>query len=348
MSTSVIPGQNALADGGVSGSAKADFGDVRAEFSALISAVGVYDLSGRARLALTGKDRVRWLNGMVSNKIRDLAAGQGVYAFVLNPQGHILADLYAYSRDESLLLETEGAQLEKLLAIFKRYIIMDDVRIEDQRQQLAAIGIAGPKAREVARAAGFELPELAALQFTQLTWRGANVTITREDHGVEGYEFWLAPAQRDELWEALVKAGAAPVGATALELLRIAAGVPRYGQDIRERDLPQETGQERALNFAKGCYIGQEIVERIRSRGAVHRSFTGFVVQGALPSPGTKIQADGKDVGEITSSASLPLAAGEFVVALGYLRKEARDNALVAGDARLSSSDLPFPQVFKR
>ena len=123
--------------------------------------------------------------------------------------------------------------------------------------------------------------------------------------------------------EALVKAGARPVGTAALDLLRIAAGIPRYGVDIRERDLPQETEQERALNFSKGCYVGQEIVERIRSRGQVRRKFTGFEIDGQLPAAGSKIQVEGKDVGEITSAASLPLAGGERRVALGYIRREA-------------------------
>ena len=329
------------------GHARPDFGDVRAEFAALVSACGVFDLADRARIAVTGKDRVRWLNGMVSNKIRDLGDGSGVYAFVLNPQGRILADLYAYNQGESLLLETEQSQLENLLTIFKRYIIMDDVRLENMDQQLAAIGIAGPKSRAVLRSAGLELPELAPLQFVDLPWRDSKVTVVMGDNpGVNCFELWLSPPQRDEVWEALVQAGAAPVGATALELLRVASGVPRYGQDIRERDLPQETEQERALHFSKGCYIGQEIVERIRSRGAVHRKFSGFIVEGSLPPAGAKIQAEEKDVGEITSAASLPLATGELAVALGYVRREASEKPLNAGAAKLTLSSLPFSLVF--
>jgi folate-binding protein YgfZ len=345
MSIPVIQRQQILAEDGLTGS----LGDVRAELAALISGCGVYDLSDRALLALTGKDRVRWLNGMVSNKIRDLAAGQGVYAFVLNPQGHILADLRAYNRGESLLVGTDQSQLEKVLAIFKRYIIMDDVRVENMHEQMAAIGVAGPKAREVARAGGFEIPELTPLQFVQVPWRGSDLTVVRGDsESVESFEFWLAPEQRAELRPALLQAGAAPVGATALDLLRIASGIPRYGQDIRERDLPQETEQQRALNFTKGCYIGQEIVERIRSRGAVHRKLTGFLVEGPLPPAGTKILAEGKELGELTSAASLPLDTGELAVALGYLRREAASGKpLEAGGAKLTVSDLPFPQVFK-
>ena len=326
-------------------------GEVRAEFDALLSGCGCYDLNSRVKVALTGSDRVRWLNGMVTNNIRDLAAGRGVYAFLLNPQGHILGDLYAYNRGESLMIDTDRSQSEKLLATFDHYIIMDDVEVADVSDKLTAIGITGPKSRAVLQAAGFEVSNLEPLQFVDLAWRDAAVTVVRGDNpSVESYELWLAPDQGTVVRDALTRAGAMPVGANALELLRIAAGIPRYGQDIRERDLPQETEQQRALHFSKGCYIGQEIVERIRSRGNVHRKFTGFEVEGALPAVGTKIQADGRDIGEITSVASLPLSGGERSVALGYIRRElaAPGKQIQAGDARLSIAPLPFSEIFQR
>ena len=164
---------------------------------------------------------------------------------------------------------------------------------------------------------------------------------------MRSYEIWLAPENAKQVWEALVNTGAKPVGTTALDLYRVALGIPKYGQDIRERDLPQETEQTGALHFSKGCYIGQEIVERIRSRGNVRRKFTGFLIDGPLPAAGTKIQSAGKDVGEITSSASLPGAAGERAVALGYLRREAAmpDKELQAGNARATVTQLPFEVI---
>src|SRR5207244_673765 len=122
------------------------------------------------------------------------------------------------------------------------------------------------------------------------------------------------------------------------------AGIPRYGVDIRERDLPQETEQQRALNFNKGCYVGQEIVERIRSRGAVHRKFTGFLVEGTVHiAPGNKVVAAEKDVGEITSVASLPLLAGEKTVALGYIRREVGvpGREVMIGTAKATVLQLP-------
>jgi aminomethyltransferase len=159
------------------------------------------------------------------------------------------------------------------------------------------------------------------------------------------FGLWIDTEHASATWEAVVKAGATPVGAEALELARIADGIPRYGQDIRERDLPQETGQMRALSFAKGCYIGQEIVERIRARGKLHRGWSGFrIVQGALPVAGSKVQAGGKEVGEITSAAMLPAADGEIAVALGYVRNEAGSPGTLVeiGAAHAQVESLPF------
>ncbi len=321
-------------------------GDVRAEFLALLSGCGVYDLRGRSKIRLTGADRVRWLNGMVTNNIRDLALNHGVYAFLLNAQGHIQADLYAYNTGDSLLLDIDARQREVVLAHFDKFIIMDDVEVTDVSAALAGMGVAGPRAKEVLSAAGIHVPDLAPLELCTPTCDCAcgclQCTVVRGDDPGSSYEIWLAPGMMKPTWDAFLAAGATAVGADALERRRISLGIPRYGVDIRERDLPQETGQMRALNFTKGCYLGQEIVERIRSRGAVHRQFTAFLVEGPLPAPGTKIQADEKGVGEITSSTNLPLPAGDRSVALGYLRREAVGKELRAGTAKLTPGQMPM------
>ncbi len=325
--------------------------ELRREFEALLSDCGVYGLDHRAQIAITGSDRTRWLNGMVTNNIRDLQPGHGVYAFLLNPQGRILGDLYAYNRGESLLAETDRSQVKTLLSTFDHYIIMDDVELSDISDQQQLTGLAGPGSHRVLQDAGLEIPALVPLQFVDVTWRDTPVTVVRGDNSsVATYEIWTPPEPAQPLRDALVKAAATPARPEALELLRIAAGVPRYGLDIHERDLPQETGQERALHFSKGCYIGQEIVERIRSRGAVHRSFTGFHVHGKLPALGTQIQSDGKDVGEVTSAASLPTSTGELGVALGYLRREAAvpGKRLLAESSQVTIAALPFTEVFSR
>jgi folate-binding protein YgfZ len=326
-----------------------DFGDAKGEFAALLSGCGVFDLGSRAKITLTGNDRVRWLNGMVTNNVRDLQTGHGIYAFLLNPQGHILADLYAYNRGDSLVVDTDQWQMEKLLATFDHYIIMDDVEVANISDKLTAIGVAGPKAQAALRAIGFDVPQLEPLQFVERTWDNTTLTIVRGDNpSLESYEIWLRPEPVSGFWNALTKNSAKPVGTMAWDWLRIASGIPRYGLDIRERDLPQETEQQRALNFNKGCYIGQEIVERIRSRGNVHRKFTGFEVAGPLPTAGTKIQSDGRDVGEVTSAAALPLEAGEYAVALGYVRREIANpgKQLQTGDHHLTVAAVPFSRIF--
>ena len=324
-----------------------NIGSVPAGFHALISACGIYGLSFRAKIRLTGSDRVRWLNGMVTNNIRDLGPNHGVYCFLLNAQGHIQADFYAYNMGDFILVDTDAQLREKVLAHFEKFVIMDDVEVADVTATLGGIGVAGPRAKAILRDAGIEMPELAPLEICtpkcDCDCGCLQCTVVRGDEVAgESYEIWLAPDQMKAAWNALVAAGAIPVSADALEMRRISRGTPRYGVDIRERDLPQETGQMRALNFTKGCYLGQEIVERIRSRGAVHREFTAFLIDGPIPSPGTKIQADEKEVGEVTSSADLPLAVGNRAVALGYLRREAVSKDLRAGAAMLKPTPLPI------
>jgi folate-binding protein YgfZ len=323
-----------------------DSGGARAQLQTLVSGCGIYDLSSRAKIRLTGGDRVRWLNGMVTNNIRDLAGNHGAYCFLLNAQGHIQADFYAYNMGESIIVDTDAQLREKVLAHFDKFIIMDDVEVADVTATLGVIGVAGPQAEAVMRAAGIEIPELAPLEMCMpkcdCDCGCIQCTVVRGDEAAgESYEIWLAPDQMKPARDALTAAGATTVGAEALEMRRISRGIPRYGVDIRERDLPQEAGQMRALNFTKGCYLGQEIVERIHSRGAVHREFTAFVVDGPRPAPGTKIQADEKEVGEITSSADLPLTEGDRTIALGYLRREAVNKNLRAGIASLKPTSLP-------
>jgi len=321
----------------------ADFGDVRAEFYALLSGCGVYDLGWRAKILLTGGDRVRWLNGMISNNVRDLATGHGVYAFLLNAQGRIQADLYAFQRGGSLLIDTERSQLEKVLQAFDHYIIADDVEIKDISDQLTALGLTGPGSRKVLERAGIVVPELGYLQFVDARWNDVSITLLHSgEEAKDSWQVWIAPQHVSALRDTLAKAGARPSGTAALNLFRISRGIPQFRLDIRERDLPQETGQMRALSFTKGCYLGQEIVERIRSRGAVHRQFSAFVVEGPLPEMGTKIQGDGEEAGEITSSAVLPLPGGDRAVVLGYLRREAAGKELQAGTARLTQTQTPI------
>lgn len=323
----------------------ASFGDTAAELRALLEYAGVYDVSWQAKLVLSGEDCVRWLNGMVTNNVRDLALNRGVYSFVLNPQGRNQGDLVSYNRGDYLLVTTDREQSPKLKEIFDRYIIMDDVEVEDISDQLATIAVAGAKSADVLGAIGIDTTLFEPGQVGDLVWREIGISVVRSVlPAMDGYEFWSTPASLEKVWDALVSSGATPVGSDAVELYRISRGIPRYGVDLRERDLPQETGQQHVLNFAKGCYVGQEIVERIRSRGNVHRIFVGFEVEGEPPALGSKVVADGKDAGEITSAAQLPFPGGERTLALGYIRREFSDpgRAVKINDRDAVVRVLPF------
>jgi aminomethyltransferase len=161
---------------------------------------------------------------------------------------------------------------------------------------------------------------------------------------------WIPNKDVNKLWASLLQSGAQEVHASALEAFRVLCGIPKIGSDIREKTLPQETAQDRALNFNKGCYIGQEIVERIRARGSVHRVLTGFEVTGPVPPAGTMIQLDGKDIGLITTSATIPTREGDRAIALGYLRKEhfSEDASFDFSGARLRPVQLPFASLINQ
>jgi folate-binding protein YgfZ len=315
------------------------------EFSMLRSSAAVYDLGWRSKLIATGDDRIRWMNGMVTNNIRDLALNFGTYNFLLNPQGRIQADLYVYNRGEYLLVDTDASQAEKLQQILRKYIIMDRVEVSDTTGKLTSIGIGGEKSAAILSALGLPA-DLSTLQIVDGVLENIGISLVRADSS-NSYEVWMSPENAAAIWNLLVRAGAHPLGAETLELVRIAAGVPRYGQDINERDLPHETEQSRALNFRKGCYIGQEIVERIHSRGQVHRKFTGFRFTGSPPSPGAKIESNGKEVGEITSVAVLSDTGQGSTIGLGYIRREVGTPGaeVTAGGARATVANLPFESL---
>ncbi|HLW54611.1 MAG TPA: folate-binding protein [Candidatus Angelobacter sp.] len=320
-----------------------DFGDPAGELAALREQAGVFDLGWRAKVTVGGKDRVRWLHNMVTNNVRDLALHRGYYNFVLNAQGRILGDMYIYNRGDSLLFDTDRAQVETLVTAMKRFIIMDKVELTPN-DGIRSIGICGPKAAAALQGAGIEVEGPSALEFREQKLGEHAFTVVRgPENKPDWYELWGDEAGLAAARDKLIAAGAKPVGARALEWWRILKGIPHYGQDIRDRDLPQETAQTQAVNFTKGCYIGQEIVERIRSRGQVHRTFTGFEFPGTPAAIG-KYEAAGRAFAELTSTAVIPLAAGARALGLGYIREEARaagpEVDLNGVKARIA--DLPF------
>jgi folate-binding protein YgfZ len=323
-----------------------DAPDRAIQLSALLSGAGFAALDRTGWIRVTGEDRVRWLNGMVTNAIQGLAPGEGCYNFVLNAQGRIQGDLTAFAQTDELLLETDLQGLPGLIATLDHFIIMDDVELSDISAERKGVVLAGPRAAVILEGLGLFSGQIPSLILQTATWQGAAVEVIHAHSPmVERYELWSDERTIDRISEELTAAGAVPVLPESLEDLRILEGTPRYGTDIRNsetaRDLPQETGQTRALNFSKGCYLGQEIVERIRSRGAVHRTFTGFQLDGSLPITGTVLTgaepgADGKPVGELTSVAAIELPealfpSGEVRLALGYLRREALADAQAHG-----------------
>ena len=287
-------------------------------------------LNDRAFLRITGSDATRWLNGMVTNSIQSLAPGEGNYNFLLNAQGRIQGDCTIYRTGDEFLLETSTNQVEALQRHLDHFIIMDDVELSPVDTEKQALLLLGPKASTILPTLG--LPTLDPLRLIHAeSTHGSVLLLTPSAGSVARYELWAEAATIASLRDALLAAGATEVSATALEHLRLLEATPRFGQDIRDRDLPQETAQTHALHFSKGCYLGQEIVERIRSRGQVHRTFTAFRLtpasesadSEALPTLPAPLEANGKAVGELTSVALIPLPEGPTLFALGYVRREA-------------------------
>lgn len=345
------------------------------EIAALVSAAAVHDLGWLRRISVRGKDRFRWLSGMVTNMVKDLAADTGAWNLVLNAQGRIQGDLTVWRQppqrqgpvsptprnensslgtpaagdpgeSDDLELEVTAGQADKLLPHLDRFIIMDDVELVPV-EGATALGLTGPKAGEILARLGLPaLPE--PFHQARTEWNGTQILIRRV-YGVlaEHYAIWVPAAQSVDLWQALAAAGARPVGSAALEAFRIAEGIPLYGVDMTERDLPQETSQMRALHFDKGCYIGQEIVERIRSRGNVHRHLRCLELSGPLPGPETQLSVDGTEAGQITSAAELPLGGRTRIFAIGILRSESEARNLPlnysVGETCGSASILPGP-----
>lgn len=296
------------------------------ETEALAHGAAVHDKGWLRRVEVRGEDRFRWLSGMVTNTVKDLPENGGAWNLVLNAQGRILGDLTVWRTGEALTLEMEAAQAESLLAHFEHFIIMDDVELvaldTDASTAETAIGLTGPKASQVLARMG--LPALAEpMTATHVEWNGLDLRVERGyGAAAEHYTLWVLPTGLQKLWRMLRTGGAGPAGSAAVEAFRVAEGIPLYGVDMVERDLPQETAQMRALHFNKGCYLGQEIVERIRSRGNVHRHLRQLELEGPIPASGTELMQNDAPVGHVTSAAELAMESGTRTFALGMIRAE--------------------------
>jgi aminomethyltransferase len=302
-------------------------------------------IDGMGFIRIAGEDRVRWLNGMTTNSIQSLQPGEGCYTFFLNAQGRIQGDATAWLLPDSILLETQRDRIDALVAHLDRFIIMDDVELASPEER-TALTLLGPQATAILESLALPVP--GELQLVHAAFHGAPIDILHVHSPlVPRFELWATPARIEDIAEALGNAGATPTSAAALEHLRLLEGTPLYGTDIRDRDLPQETGQTRALHFAKGCYLGQEIVERIRSRGNVHRALNGFILTGPipmLPAPLFDPEAPEKILGELTSAARIELPTGAVTLALGIVRREAleRNTAIHYENGTAIPTKLPY------
>jgi folate-binding protein YgfZ len=328
-----------------------------AETGALLFGAAVHDLGWLRRFAVRGEDRFRWLSGMVTNAVETLPDTSGAYNLVLNAQGRIQGDCCVWRSGDELEIETTAEQAEALLAHFDRFIIMDDVELTPLSEE-SALGITGPDAEKVLETLGLAAPGEGLASASGVVAGNAVRIFRTYGTVVPHLALWAAADAIPELWKAILAAGASVAGAESLEKLRIAEGIPAYGIDIQSRDLAQETGQIRALSFTKGCYLGQEIVERIRSRGQVHRHLRALDLflddPAQLPAVGAELRLagsapDAKIAGTVTSVAALQPGGDRRILAIGMIRAEAEvgSQTLVwqGGTARILNSPPKFTRA---
>ena len=330
------------------------FGEPHEEYYAVRRAVGILDLSNRAVLEFTGADRLSYLQGLISNDLRVAPSGEGIYAAFLSQQGKILADCRALTTDDSFIVDFWEPLKPKILDHLHRYLVADEVEIADLNDRYAILSIQGPESEILLeKFVPKDQQPQKTLAHSLAQVGGVEMRICRYRHtGEDGFDLMVPLAEIESLARQLTEAAASYsgrwVGEKAHEMLRIEAGIPRYGVDMTEDNLILETGLTHAVSFNKGCYLGQEVVERIRSRGHVNKALTGLIIDGKNPPPaGSKILSDEKEIGTITSSTHSP--ALESAVALGYLHRDHRSRGtqvLVRYDEELfvnaTVTELPF------
>ena len=300
------------------------FGDPVAEITAARESAAMFDFSTRAHIEITGADRVKFLNNFCTADIQSLAPRQGCEAFVTNVKGRVLAHIFVFATSESLWLETVVGSEESLLEHFNRYVITEDVEFKSWTSELSETLVCGPDAMKQLAALKLPLPNPDPYHHREDEWSDSAVSVRYVEW--LGIPSFLVAGDRDtiaSLWNVLHKAGVQPGGAFAFHTLRIQGGFPLYGIDITEDHLAQEVSRTpQAINFKKGCYLGQEPIARIDALGHVNRELRGLRLDvGDLPSPGSSIaDQEGREIGHITSYALSPIDG--HARALGYVRSE--------------------------
>jgi folate-binding protein YgfZ len=310
----------------------AQFRDPLAEYRTARETVALVDTNFRAIFSLTGPDRVRYLNAVLTSNVRDLAPGGGTLGLLLNSQGHILAELETLAFADRLVILGHQFVGARTAEVLEKFIIMDDAVFADETQRTGTLALEGPAAPEIVRdLAGVDLSNLADRAHTEAvvhTAAGALpcVLIHHSLCGLPGAEFLVRRDAVHALWELLATAvqarGGDPIGYRAIEMLRLEAGVPWFGTDFDERQIPHEAALEEShISYIKGCYTGQEIVERVRSRGHVNRRRIGLRFAAAEPPPpGAAITSAGTEAGSVTSAAFSPQLG--CAIGMGYVRRE--------------------------
>ncbi|HEX4265260.1 MAG TPA: glycine cleavage T C-terminal barrel domain-containing protein [Verrucomicrobiae bacterium] len=338
----------------------ASYGDVRAEHAALRETAGVLDLSFRSRICLTGADRVRFLHGQVTNDIKRLRAGEGCYAAVVTAKGKMESDLNIYALQDELLLDFEPGLTVAISQRLERYIVADDVQVVDVAPHYGLLSVQGPEAATVVEALKI-FGELPAKPFQSVKISDetlGEIYLVNQPrlvgNGMNGFDLFVPigslGAVADKLIAAAKLADGRACGWDAFEMARIEAGVPRFGADMDESNIPLECGIEaRAVSYNKGCYIGQEVINRIHSIGHVNKELRGLRLaddSSALPAKGDKLFHDGKEVGYVTSA--LKSEALDANIALGYVRREANAAGTelilrsASGETKVLIVELPF------
>jgi folate-binding protein YgfZ len=306
-----------------------DFGDWQREYSFAKKNVALIDASYRTYVSFAGPDRTRYLNAILTNNIKDLHPGNGNISLLLNPQGRILAEIETHARPDTLFCISHAMIGRRLVETLDKFIIMDDVALADETQRYGTLSLVGPgAAKTIAEVVGVELASIPHLSSVSANIGSVACTITRRTFGTHAVADILA--SHDDLktiWQFLVEktrsAGGGPVGYKALNALRLEQALPWFGYDFGEKQIPHEAGlQDSHISYTKGCYTGQEIVERVRSRGQVNRRRVLLKFAGAeLPRAGETLTAAEKEVGSVTSASPLP-SINNSSIGMGYLRKE--------------------------
>jgi folate-binding protein YgfZ len=303
----------------------AHYGDPAAEARALVEAAGLVDRSMLGKAVVTGRDRAAFLQGMVSNDVAALAPGQGTAAAFLDVHGKVLALLRVYTLEDRLWLELPPGRTDTFLRTIDRYLISERAVFEPADRGFAIVAVQGPGARsllETLVGVRLELPRHGHLP-VEIGGAGVRL-IDRPEAAAPGYHCWAPAAQAGRVWAALREAGARPAGLRALDTVRVEAGEPWYGEDVDESVILPELGREDLVSYTKGCYLGQEVVARVKYRGHVNRRLVPLELEGErVPERGARVLAaagePGRDIGRVTSAARSP--AGR-TVALAYVRRE--------------------------